>query len=173
MGDTVFISYKLTKQFQVTTDRFSPIAFPGGSELILQYDEHILSDTYKFGVVYQKFGQITEEELFGNANSTESFDQFLEILGDRVQLKDFEGYRGGLDTQHGQTGEESVHTNFRQKEIMFHVSTLLPFTVGDTQQLQRKRHIGNDIICVVFQVTPITIMSFYIHFLGEKHSVFA
>lgn len=35
---------------------------------------------------------------------------------------------------------------------MFHVSTLLPYTVGDLQQLQRKRHIGNDIVAIIFQV---------------------
>lgn len=52
---------------------------------------------------------------------------------------------------HGQTGTESVYCNFRNKEIMFHVSTKLPYTEGDAQQLQRKRHIGNDIVAVVFQ----------------------
>lgn len=34
---------------EITTERFSPIAFPGGSELVLQYDEHVITDTYKFG----------------------------------------------------------------------------------------------------------------------------
>ena len=34
---------------------------------------------------------------------------------------------------------------------MFHVSTLLPYTENDSQQLQRKRHIGNDIVAVIFQ----------------------
>lgn len=106
--------------------------------------------------------------FLGNAQSTEAFDQFLEVLGDRIQLKDFDGYRGGLDTQHGQTGTESVHTVFRQKEVMFHVSTLLPFTVGDTQQLQRKRHIGNDVVVIVFQenntpFSPEMIQSNFIH----------
>lgn len=37
---------------------------------------------------------------------------------------------------HRQTGSESVYTVFRQKEIMFHVSTKLPFTEGDVQQVQ-------------------------------------
>ncbi|PKK24174.1 RAP1 GTPase activating protein, partial [Columba livia] len=60
-------------------------------------------------------------------------------------------FRGGLDVTHGQTGSESVYCHFRDKEIMFHVSTKLPYTEGDTQQLQRKRHIGNDIVAVVFQ----------------------
>jgi hypothetical protein len=34
---------------------------------------------------------------------------------------------------------------------MFHVSTLLPFTHNDSTQIQRKRHIGNDIVAIVFQ----------------------
>ncbi|KAI6194084.1 Rap-GAP domain-containing protein [Aphelenchoides besseyi] len=154
---------------EVTTDRFTPVAFLGGSELILQYDEHGHQNTYKFGVVYQRFGQATEEELFGNAKSSPAFDEFLEeILGERVALQDFDGYRGGLDTSHGQTGEESIYTQFRQKEIMFHVSTLLPFTVGDVQQLQRKRHIGNDIVSIIFQeentpFSPDMIASNFLH----------
>lgn len=40
----------------VGTERFWPVAFPGGSELILQFDEHVISNTYKFGIIYQKFG---------------------------------------------------------------------------------------------------------------------
>lgn len=36
---------------------------------------------------------------------------------------------------HGQTGTESVYTIFRDREIMFHVSTKLPFTEGDAQQV--------------------------------------
>ena len=37
------------------------------------------------------------------------------------------------------------------KEVMYDVDTLLPFSEADTQQLQRKRHIGNDIVSLVFQ----------------------
>lgn len=44
-------------------------------------------------------------------------------------------FRGGLDVTHGQTGSESVYHNFHNKEIMFHVSTKLPYTEGDTQQV--------------------------------------
>lgn len=51
-------------------------------------------------------------------------------------------YRGGLDTQYGQTGDEAIYQNFKGRQIIFHVSTLLPFTDNDPQQLQRKRHIG-------------------------------
>lgn len=34
---------------------------------------------------------------------------------------------------------------------MFHVSTMLPFTKSNRQQLLRKRHIGNDIVTIIFQ----------------------
>lgn len=46
-----------------------------------------------------------------------------------------DSFRGGLDVTHGQTGVESVYTAFRDREIMFHVSTKLPFTEGDAQQV--------------------------------------
>ncbi|KAJ1359354.1 hypothetical protein KIN20_018053 [Parelaphostrongylus tenuis] len=136
---------------EITTEHFTPVAFPGGSELIVQYDEHVLTNTYKFGVIYQRAGQISEEELFGNARSSPAFQEFLGVLGDTVELQGFMGYRGGLDTVHGQTGLQAVYTEFRGREAMFHVSTMLPYTLGDHQQLQRKRHIGNDIVAVVFQ----------------------
>ncbi|VDM53100.1 unnamed protein product [Angiostrongylus costaricensis] len=136
---------------EITTEHFTPVAFPSGSELIVQYDEHVLTNTYKFGVIYQRFGQICEEELFGNARSSPAFQEFLGVLGDTVELQGFLGYRGGLDTVHGQTGLQAVYTEFRGREAMFHVSTMLPYTLGDHQQLQRKRHIGNDIVAVVFQ----------------------
>uniref|UniRef100_A0A8C1SZ41 RAP1 GTPase activating protein 2b n=1 Tax=Cyprinus carpio TaxID=7962 RepID=A0A8C1SZ41_CYPCA len=134
--------------------RFSPVLYPKGSQLIVNYDEHELNNTFKFGVIYQKFGQTSEEELFGNNEETPAFTEFLRVLGDCVELQDFKGFRGGLDVSHGQTGSQSVYTVFRGQELMFHISTKLPYTEGDTQQVQRKRHIGNDIVAAVFQEDP-------------------
>jgi RAP1 GTPase activating protein 1 len=51
----------------------------------------------------------------------------------------------------GQTGEHSIYTKWQGYEIMFHVSVLLPFKKTDVQQLERKRHIGNDIVVIIFQ----------------------
>ncbi|XP_041130591.1 rap1 GTPase-activating protein 1-like isoform X16 [Polyodon spathula] len=135
----------------VNVDRFYPVLYPKASRLIVTFDEHVISNNFKFGVIYQKFGQTSEEELFGNSEESPAFVEFLELLGQKIELHDFKGFRGGLDVAHGQTGTESVYYNFRNKEIMFHVSTKLPYTEGDTQQLQRKRHIGNDIVAIVFQ----------------------
>ncbi|KAG9485915.1 hypothetical protein GDO78_008806, partial [Eleutherodactylus coqui] len=101
--------------------KFNPVLYPKSSQMIVAYDEHEINNTFKFGVIYQQLKQVSES------------------------------FRGGLDVAHGQTGTESIYTVFREKEIMFHVSTKLPFTEGDAQQLQRKRHIGNDIVAIVFQ----------------------
>ncbi|XP_022619003.1 rap1 GTPase-activating protein 1 isoform X10 [Seriola dumerili] len=136
---------------EVNVDRFFPVLYPKASRLIVTFDEHVISNNFKFGVIYQKFGQTSEEELFGNSEESPAFVEFLEFLGEKIELHNFKGFRGGLDVTHGQTGTESVYCNYRSKEVMFHVSTKLPYTEGDTQQLQRKRHIGNDIVAIVFQ----------------------
>ncbi|XP_050967388.1 rap1 GTPase-activating protein 1 isoform X11 [Labeo rohita] len=136
---------------EVNVDRFYPVLYPKASRLIVTFDEHVISNNFKFGVIYQKFAQTSEEELFGNNEESPAFVEFLEFLGEKIELHDFKGFRGGLDVTHGQTGIESVYHNFHNKEIMFHVSTKLPYTEGDSQQLQRKRHIGNDIVAIVFQ----------------------
>ncbi|XP_041859697.1 rap1 GTPase-activating protein 1 isoform X11 [Melanotaenia boesemani] len=136
---------------EVNVDRFFPVLYPKASRLIVTFDEHVISNNFKFGVIYQRFGQTSEEELFGNNKESPAFVEFLEFLGEKLELHNFKGFRGGLDVTHGQTGTESVYCNYRNKEVMFHVSTKLPYTEGDTQQLQRKRHIGNDIVAIVFQ----------------------
>lgn len=71
-------------------------------------------------------------------------------------------FRGGLDVSHGQTGSESVYTVFRRREIMFHVSTKLPFSEGDVQQVHdfnisvSALHWGHDgFICKVILLSPI------------------
>lgn len=50
---------------------------------------------------------------------------------------------------------------------MFHVSTLIPYKPNDPQQLSRKRHIGNDVVSIVFQEenTPFCPSSIRSHFL--------
>ena len=117
---------------------------------LLKLDQVFIKSELKVGVVMVKQGQVTEEVILGNKNETELFGEFLDILGDRVTLKGFDKYKGGLDTVHDLTGTESVYTFIKGIEIMFHVSTMLPHEDNDPQKLQKKRHIGNDIVCVVF-----------------------
>ncbi|XP_040900157.1 rap1 GTPase-activating protein 2 isoform X2 [Toxotes jaculatrix] len=136
---------------RVTVSKFEVVSYLKAPELITAFDEHRVSPNFKFGVLYQKDGQFTEEDILSNNDESEEFKEFLSMLGETIQLQGFTGFRGGLDVCHGQTGSEAVFTSFHGREIMFHVATKLPFTEGDPQQLQRKRHIGNDIVALVYQ----------------------
>ncbi|KAG6443406.1 hypothetical protein O3G_MSEX002824 [Manduca sexta] len=152
---------------QMNVENFMAVMCLNASTLIAAYDEHVLVNSFKFGVLYQKYGQTTEEELFGNNETSPAFDEFLEMLGQKIKLKDHKGYRGGLDIMNGHTGTEAVYEQHHNREIMFHVAPLLPHTAGDAQQLQRKRHVGNDIVAIVFQekATPFTPDMIASHFL--------
>ncbi|KCV68045.1 hypothetical protein H696_05511 [Fonticula alba] len=147
---------------------------------LISMEERQVIHNYKFGLLYARAGQDTEAELLANADPeyhtpttpgapaplpvSEAYRQFLAWLGDRVTLKGWTGYRGGLDVVDNLTGRESVYALWQGYDIMFHVATMLPLIdqatgAGDqaaiaggyVQQLERKRHIGNDIVVIVFQ----------------------
>ncbi|KAJ2951638.1 hypothetical protein O0L34_g13796 [Tuta absoluta] len=142
---------------------------PDTPEELLKLDQVFIKSELKVGVIYVKENQYSEEDILDNNENSPLFDEFLQVLGDQIRLKGFDKYKGGLDTVHDLTGLYSVYTNWRGIEIMFHVSTLLPYERHDAQKLQRKRHIGNDIVCVVFleadntAFSPACIKSHFLH----------
>ena len=71
-----------------------PVVCSGAGMLIARYDEHALVSRFKFGVLHQRAGQVTEEQLFGNRQITPAFQEFLDLLGQRIDLKDHKGYVG-------------------------------------------------------------------------------
>jgi len=154
---------------------------------------------------------LTRDRPTATVETSPEFEEFLDFLGDRVELQDWKQFRGGLDatstcihvvvlgslslslsltdccTVDGSTGTHSVFTVWNNNEIMFHVSTLLPFNPLDKQQLERKRHIGNDIVVIIYQdgdtiYRPTTVSSRQIHVVllvkscvidGERHYRYA
>uniref|UniRef100_A0AAX7TD49 Rap-GAP domain-containing protein n=1 Tax=Astatotilapia calliptera TaxID=8154 RepID=A0AAX7TD49_ASTCA len=121
----------------------------------------------KVGIMYCRAGQSSEEDMYNNESSGPAFEKFLDLLGERVRLKGWEKYRAQLDNKTDSTGTHSLYTRYQDYEIMFHVSTMLPYTANNTQQLLRKRHIGNDIVTIVFQepgAMPFTPKSIRSHF---------
>ncbi|XP_076777895.1 signal-induced proliferation-associated 1-like protein 1 isoform X1 [Arvicanthis niloticus] len=124
---------------------------PKVTEQLMKLDEQGLNYQLKVGIMYCKAGQSTEEEMYNNESAGPAFEEFLQLLGERVRLKGFEKYRAQLDTKTDSTGTHSLYTTYKDYEIMFHVSTMLPYTPNNKQQLLRKRHIGNDIVTIVFQ----------------------
>ncbi|XP_071447526.1 GTPase-activating Rap/Ran-GAP domain-like protein 3 isoform X1 [Hetaerina americana] len=117
---------------------------------LLLLEEQEGSVNFKFGVLLCRPGQNTDDEMLSNEMGSADFDRFVALLGDKVRLKGWDKYRGGLDIKGDMTGLHSVYTIYEGHEIMFHVSTLLPYSKENRQQVERKRHIGNDIVNIVF-----------------------
>ncbi|KAM3869220.1 LOW QUALITY PROTEIN: signal-induced proliferation-associated protein 1 [Diretmus argenteus] len=140
---------------------------PKVRDTLLKLDEQLLNFQRKVGVMYCRAGQSSEEDMYNNESSGPAFEEFLDLLGERVRLKGWEKYRAQLDNKTDSTGIHSLYTRYQDYEIMFHVSTMLPYTANNTQQLLRKRHIGNDIVTIVFQepgALPFTPKSIRSHF---------
>ncbi|EYC13220.1 hypothetical protein Y032_0044g1042 [Ancylostoma ceylanicum] len=142
---------------------------PRVEELLMKMDEQPIYTRYKVGIMFCRAGQSTEEHMYNNEHSSAAFDEFLDFIGQRVRLKGWDQYKGGLDTRGDTTGTHSIYCEYQAHEVMFHVSTLLPFTPSNRQQLSRKRHIGNDMVTVVFQepgalpFSPIAVRSHFQH----------
>uniref|UniRef100_A0A182P3A8 Rap-GAP domain-containing protein n=1 Tax=Anopheles epiroticus TaxID=199890 RepID=A0A182P3A8_9DIPT len=127
------------------------VSTPQCEQQLLKLDEQGLTNKYKVGILYCRAGQSSEEDMYNNEEAGPAFNEFLDTIGRRVRLKGFEHYKAGLDNKTDSTGTHSLYATHQDCEIMFHVSTMLPFTPNNRQQLLRKRHIGNDIVTIVFQ----------------------
>ncbi|XP_013183452.2 GTPase-activating Rap/Ran-GAP domain-like protein 3 [Amyelois transitella] len=117
---------------------------------ILLLEEQEGSVNFKIGVMLMKPAQKTDDEMLSNEKGDEKWERFISLLGDKIRLRGWNRFRGGLDVKGDMTGSHSIYTMHQGHEIMFHVSTMLPFSKDNKQQLERKRHIGNDIVNIVF-----------------------
>ena len=67
----------------------------------------------KFGVIFAKEGQTSDVQMLANNDTSPEFEQFLTLLGTRIQLSEWGNYKGGLDT-----ASESVK-KLQQKTCFF------------------------------------------------------
>uniref|UniRef100_A0A674A7B2 Signal-induced proliferation-associated 1 like 2 n=1 Tax=Salmo trutta TaxID=8032 RepID=A0A674A7B2_SALTR len=127
---------------------------PKVPEQLLKLDQQGLSFQHKVGIMYCQAGQSTEEEMYNNENASPALEEFMELLGQRVRLKGFTKYRAQLDNK---SKCSRLNTHIICLYVLF------------KNNLLRKRHIGNDIVTVIFQepgalpFTPKNIRSHFQH----------
>lgn len=111
------------------------------------------------GVILGKADQTTEEEMFTNP-SDKSFEKFLTILGEKIQIGKFPGWtgtlRGGDDN-----GIFCIYTCWMGFEFIFHVAPFL-----DAQK--QRQHIGNDMCLIIWKEGPLPPK---LEFRGQVNSV--
>jgi hypothetical protein len=55
--------------------------------------------------MYCRAGQQTEEEMYNNEEGGPAFNEFLDIIGQRVRLKGFNKYKAGLCNKSKSAGQ--------------------------------------------------------------------
>ncbi|KAL7716205.1 Rap/Ran GTPase activating protein [Entamoeba marina] len=118
---------------------------------IINYEERISLKGFKFGLVIGCKGQTTEQEFLSNSSASNVSTEFMKLLGNVVELENFDKYSAGLDVSTNTTGTHSLYTEYENTQIMFHVSTMLNHVNDDEQYLDKKRHIGNDVCVIIFK----------------------
>jgi hypothetical protein len=173
--------FKSLKQVQPDMSLFN-MKYVSSSDIrdvLLTYEDKVSITKYKFGVLYCRARQRFEEDMYRNSCASSDFEEFLSLLGDKVSLRNYTGWNAGLDIDGDRDGTHSICTSFSPKEkewseteenieVMFHVSTMLGFQEGDMQQTNRKKHIGNDVVVIIYTecakpFSPIFISSKYNH----------
>ncbi|EGG23585.1 hypothetical protein DFA_05718 [Cavenderia fasciculata] len=79
----------------------------------------------------------------------EAFDKFVTAtLKELWQYKMNTDDQCGLDIRDNMTGSHPIYRCWRDYELIFHTSAKIPYK---EQQIDRKRHLGNDIVMIVFK----------------------
>ncbi|XP_054636300.1 tuberin isoform X5 [Dunckerocampus dactyliophorus] len=110
-------------------------------------------DTHKIGVIFVGAGQINNEvAILSNEYGSNRYASFLTGLGKLIHLKDCDPdqiFLGGLD-QYGDDGEFTYCWHDDIMQAIFHIATLMPNRESDKGCCNKKRHIGNDFVMVVY-----------------------
>jgi len=111
-------------------------------------DSTFARESIKIAVIYVARGQDNQKEILKNSFGSKNYEEFLESLGDRVSLKSHLGFTAGL--KHKLDGETAIYYSNPLTELTFHVATLMPTEVDDDQVLNKKRHVGNDHVSIIW-----------------------
>ncbi|XP_019062527.1 tuberin isoform X3 [Fukomys damarensis] len=132
-----------------------PILLPNEAfERSVQLLDQIPSyDTHKIAVLYVGEGQSSSElAILSNEHGSYRYTEFLTGLGRLIELKDCQPdkvYLGGLDV----CGEDGQFTYCWHDDIMqavFHIATLMPTKDMDKHRCDKKRHLGNDFVSIIY-----------------------
>ncbi|RHY40561.1 hypothetical protein DYB34_005665 [Aphanomyces astaci] len=109
-------------------------------------------ETMKIGVVYVGPNQSTQTEILGNDRGSPAYERFLRQMGWEVDLSTHRGFVGGLDVNPKSlsNGATALYFATSTAELIFHVVTMMPTREADPQQIDKKRHVGNDYVHVVW-----------------------
>ena len=114
------------------------------------FDRNDTVDGHKTGVIYMAQAQTSESSVLSNTHGSKLYENFLSRLGTEVRLQDAKFNTQGLDRESDLDGSHTYAWRDRVTEIVFHVTTMMPTLIDDPQCTNKKRHIGNDYVKIIF-----------------------
>ncbi|CAI5742135.1 unnamed protein product [Hyaloperonospora brassicae] len=115
-------------------------------------DKSPTRETMKIGVIYVGKNQHTQQEILHNEKGSHAYENFLSQLGWKVDMPTHRGFVGGLDTNPRSlsNGKTTLYYASSHSEVIYHVVTMIPTKPSDPQQIDKKRHVGNDYVHIVW-----------------------
>ncbi|XP_053685229.1 tuberin isoform X2 [Sabethes cyaneus] len=115
-------------------------------DLIAPFEKH------KIGVLYVGAGQVgSETDILKNRYGSLRYAKFLQKLGTLVAIKEAKEHNFFIDLECN--GKDGNFTYIWQDDIVqvtFHVATLMPNHKHDPNCNEKKKHIGNDFVSIVY-----------------------
>ena len=134
-------------------------------------------DTHKVGIMYVAPGQTNETDILRNVHGSPAYTRFLEGMGRLINLRgQVDVYAGGLDPD--EDGEYAYAWWDDIGQLLYHTATMMPTSPHDPQCNNKKRHIGNDYVRIVwndsgmpYHFETLTTQFQFVNIVIEPHSL--
>ncbi|KAJ7671924.1 hypothetical protein B0H17DRAFT_1084649 [Mycena rosella] len=147
--DPGFIALQLSDRQNPNMTGHQLIDTPTLAKFFASLDRIPVIDTHKVGIMYVAPGQTTELEILSNTHGSPAYTRFLEGIGRLINLRgQLDVYAGGLDPD--EDGEYAYAWWDDIGQILYHTATMMPSNPHDPQFTNKKRHIGNDFVRIVW-----------------------
>ena len=152
--DPAFIFRQLYPLISSSADK-TPLSLQESEDVsraLRNLDLILVSNTHKIGLIYVGPSQTNEVSILRNTYGSVRYVEFVKTLGDIIWLGNCDQktvYIGGLDTK-GLDGDYTVSWRDKTSQVVFHVATLMPQHDTDPTSTNKKRHIGNNFVTIVY-----------------------
>lgn len=107
-------------------------------------------ETHKIGVLYVGSGQCNNEtEILKNRFGSFRYAEFLQKLGTLVSIRDAKEHNLYIDLDMAD-GQFTYIWQDDIVQVVYHVATLMPNKEQDPNCTEKKKHIGNDFVSIVY-----------------------
>lgn len=146
------VMLQLTTTAFPTPTAMQPVPLPEDDitrRALSTFDRNDIVDGHKIGVIYIDDRQMTEADILSNTSGSPDYEYFLSRLGTKVPLRGAQFNTQGLHPDID--GESTYAWRDRVTEIVYHVVTMMPTNFdNDPSCINKKRHIGNDFVNIIF-----------------------